>query len=79
MQPVIASAPGNDLHDAYLEYLRRTGRRSQAYCWAARVYIGSWQDPQRWAAEPLEVRLSAGSSTPPNNTFMMLHRVLRPG
>jgi integrase len=79
MPPVTASAPSNDLHAAYLDYLQRTGRGSQAYFWAARVFFGRWPDPQRWAAEPLEVRLSAGTSTRPVITFLMLHRVLRPG
>jgi len=32
-----------------------------------------------WAAEPLEVRLSAGSAHRPLITFLMLHAHLRPG
>ena len=79
MPPVTASAPSNDLHAAYLDNLERTGRGNQAYYWAARVFFGRWPDPQRWAAEPLEARLSAGTSTRPVITFLMLHRVLRPG
>ena len=79
MPPVTASAPGNSLHAAYLDHLERTGRGSQTYSWAARVFFGRWPDPQRWAAEPLKVRLSAGASTRPVITFLMLHRVLRPG
>ncbi|MBO0856073.1 MAG: tyrosine-type recombinase/integrase [Nocardia sp.] len=79
MPPVTASAPSADLHSAYLDYLRRTGRGNTAYWQAARVFFRRWPDPRRWADEPLEVRLSAGSATRPIITFLMLHRVLQPG
>jgi hypothetical protein len=74
-----ASAPSTDLHAAYLDYLRRTGRGNPTYSWAARVFFARWPDPRRWAAEPLATRLSAGSSTRPIITFLMLHRALHPG
>ena len=79
MPPVTACAPSPDPHAAYLAYLERTGRGNAAYWRAARVFFGRWPDPQAWAAEPLEVRLSAGSSTRPVITFVMLHQMLRPG
>jgi integrase len=79
MPPVTASAPSNDLHAAYLDYLQRTGRGNHAYFWASRVFFARWPDPRRWAAEPLDVRLSAGSTTRPVITFLMLHRVIQPG
>jgi integrase len=74
-----ASAPSDELHAAYLEYLERTGRGNSAYWSAARSFFKRWPDPQRWAAEPLEVRLSANSATRPLITFLMLHGGLRPG
>jgi hypothetical protein len=74
-----APSPSRDLHAAYLDYLHRSGRGNAAYSWAARVFFRRWPDPRRWAAEPLDVRLSAGSSTRPIITFLMLHRALRPG
>jgi hypothetical protein len=79
MPPVTASAPSTDLPTAYLDYLRRTGRGNTAYSQAARVFFRRWPDPRQWADEPLETRLSAGSATRPIITFLMLHRVLRPG
>jgi integrase len=84
MPPVTASAPSaeprtGDLHGAYLDYLARSGRGNTAYWQAARVFFRRWPDPRRWADEPLEVRLSAGSATRPILTFLMLHQVLRPG
>lgn len=81
MPLAIASAPNpsNDLHIAYLDYLQQTGRGNAAYSWAARVFFGRWPDPRGWVAESLETRLSAGSSTRPIITFLMLHRVLQPG
>ena len=52
-----------DWHAAYLAHLARTGRGNTAYWQAARAFFRRWPDPQAWAAEPLEVRLSAGSAT----------------
>ena len=43
------------------------------------MFFRRWPDPQRWAEQPLTARLSAGSATRPIITFLMLHRVLRPG
>jgi integrase len=79
MQPATACDPSPDPHAAYLDYLAATGRASHPYRWAARVFFGRWPDPQAWAAEPLPARLSASSSTRPLITFLMLHRMLRPG
>jgi integrase len=79
MPLAIGSVPNDDLQAAYLDHLRRTGRGNAAYSWAARVFFGRWPDPRRWAAEPLQTRLSAGSSTRPIITFLMLHRALQPG
>ncbi|MCX2750449.1 tyrosine-type recombinase/integrase [Arthrobacter sp. MI7-26] len=79
MPPAIASVPSTDPHTAYLDYLRRTGRGNTAYSSAARTFFKRWPDPQQWAAEPLQVRLSAGSATRPIITFLMLHQGLRPG
>jgi hypothetical protein len=64
---------------AYLDYLRRTGRGNTAYSSAARTFFNRWPNPRQWAAEPLQVRLSAGAATLPIITFLMLHQGLRPG
>lgn len=76
-----ASAPNasTDLHAAYLDYLRCTGRGNSAYWRAARAFFARWPDPRAWTAEPLEVRLSAGTATRPIITFLMLHQALQPG
>lgn len=79
MPLAIASVPSSDLHTAYLHCLQRTGRGNTAYSSAARTFFTRWPDPQQWAAEPLQVRLSAGSATRPIITFLMLHGGLRPG
>lgn len=82
MPPVTAYAPardGRDLHDAYLGYLERTGRGNTSYLQAARSFFRRWPHPDAWAAEPLQVRLSANSATRPLITFLMLHGRLRPG
>jgi integrase len=74
-----APRPSDDLHAAYLDYLHRSGRGNPAYSWAARVFFRRWPDPRAWASQPLQARLSAGSSTRPIITFLMLHRALQPG
>lgn len=79
MPLVITSVPSTDLHAAYLDHLGRTGRGNTAYWQAARTFFKRWPDPAAWAAEPLEVRLSASSATRPIITFLMLHHRLRPG
>src|SRR5918996_4879815 len=85
MPLALASAPSplrgprNELHVAYLDYLRRSGRGNPAYSRAAQAFFWRWPDPRYWAAQPLQARLSAGSSTRPIITFLMLHRALRPG
>jgi len=65
MQPVTAYAPSPDPHAAYLDYLAATGRGSQPYRWAARVFFGHWPDPQAWAAQSLPARLAEGRQAHP--------------
>ncbi|RVX41879.1 site-specific recombinase XerD [Nonomuraea polychroma] len=79
MPHAAASAPSNSLHADYLDYLQRTGRGNRPYQQAARVFFERWPGPGCWAAEPLEIRLSADAHTRPIITFLMLHRGLRPG
>lgn len=63
----------------YLTYLESTGRGNVSYVRAVRAFFARWPDPSAWAAEPLEVRLSADSATRPIITWLMLHRGLAPG
>jgi integrase len=82
MRLVTVYVPGADprpLLAAYRRHLERTGRGNASYAWADRDFFSRWPDPAMWAAEPLEVRLSAGSATRPLITFLMLHGHLRPG
>lgn len=68
-----------DIYHRYLAELARSGRGSAPYYSSARTFMQQWPHPQDWAHEPLEVRLSANSSTRPFITFLMLHNLLRPG
>lgn len=82
MRLVTVYAPGADprpLLAAYRTHLERTGRGNASYWWAARDFFSRWPDPAMWAAEPLEVRLSASSAHRPVITFLMIHGHLRPG
>ena len=82
MRLVTVYAPGADprpLLAAYRAHLERTGRGNASYWWAARDFFSRWPDPAMWAAEPLEVRLSASSAHRPVITFLMIHGHLRPG
>ncbi|MEV0699683.1 hypothetical protein AB0I53_17500 [Saccharopolyspora sp. NPDC050389] len=58
MPLAIASAPSDDLHAAYLDYLQLTGRGNAAYARAARMFFQCWPDPRQWAGQPLKTRLS---------------------
>jgi integrase len=82
MRLVTVYAPGADprpLLAAYRAHLDRTGRGNASYWWAARDFFSRWPDPAMWAAEPLEVRLSASCAHRPVITFLMIHGHLRPG
>src|SRR6202042_3814546 len=82
MRLVTVYAPGADprpLLAAYREHLKRTGRGNASYWRAARDFFSRWPDPAMWAAEPLDLRLSASSAHRPLITFLMLHGHLRPG
>ncbi|GGL10340.1 hypothetical protein [Nocardia jinanensis] len=74
-----ARSDADDIHHTYLAELARTGRGSAPYYSSARTFLQHWPNPQDWASEPLELRLSANSSTRPFVTFLMLHDYLRPG
>jgi hypothetical protein len=82
MRLVTVYVPGADprpLLAAYRQHLERTGRGNTAYWQAARGFFSRWPDPAIWAAEPLDVRLSASPPARPLITFLLLHGHLRPG
>src|SRR5439155_11846829 len=60
MQPATASAraPEPDLLQAYLAWLRASGRSVQNYVASARRFFARWPHPQTWACESLHVRLT---------------------
>ena len=74
MPPATASAPssaparplprGRELLDGYRAALAGRGAGNRSFLGAARVFLARWPDPQRWAEQPLPVRLSAGPSHP---------------
>ena len=74
-----ASVLTTDWHAGYLNYLEQTDRGNSAYWWAARRFFRRWPQPQRWAEQPLQKRLSTDSPTRPIITFLMLQGALRPG
>jgi hypothetical protein len=89
MPPATASAPnspppwpvpaGHELLEGYRAVLAARGGGNPSFLGAARVFLARWPDPQRWAAQPLPVRLSAGPSTRPLLNYLMLAGSLRPG
>jgi len=68
-----------DLYDAYLEWLARRRVGNPTFRSGARSFLARFPEPQRWADEPLEKRLSLGTQTRPFLNFMMLHGHLHPG
>jgi len=81
MPPVLAYAPAPevDLLAAYDEHCNRLGLISVNLRSAARTFVRRWPDPQRWAGEPLEVRLTVSHPTRSFVMFLMLAGHLRPG
>ena len=81
MPPVLAYAPVPevDLLAAYDEHCGRLGLISVNLGSAARTFLRRWPDPQRWAGEPLEARLTVSHPTRSFVTFLMLAGYLRPG
>jgi integrase len=71
--------PAEVLFDLYVDHLAATGRGSRAYDLAARSFLERWPNPQRWAAEPLQVRLSLPPSATSLVMFAMTRRWLHPG
>ncbi|MDT5047451.1 MAG: hypothetical protein QOG75_3325 [Mycobacterium sp.] len=74
-----APAPEVDLLAAYSEHCDRLGLISVNLDSAARTFLRRWPDPQRWAGEPLEVRLTVSHPTRSFVMFLMLAGHLRPG
>lgn len=81
MPPVLAYAPAPevDLLAAYDEHCDRLGLISVNLRSAARTFLRRFPDPQRWAGEPLEVRLTVSHPTRSFVMFLMLAGHLRPG
>jgi len=81
MPPVLtyARVPEVDLLAAYDEHCGRLGLISVNLGSAARTFLRRWPDPQRWAGEPLETRLTVSHPTRSFVTFLMLAGYLRPG
>ncbi|GJO01832.1 Tyrosine recombinase XerD [Mycobacterium marinum] len=80
MPPVLAYAPVPevDLLAAYDEHCTRLGLISVNLGSAARTFLRRWPDPQAWAGEPLEARLTVSHPTRSFVTFLMLAGHLRP-
>jgi integrase len=75
-----AHAPGAAaLVAAYDRWLEADGRGSRCYHDGAWAFLGRWNDPVAYAAEPLAVQLAVGSAQRPFVTFLMLTGRLRPG
>jgi integrase len=81
MPPVLAYArvPEVDLLAAYDDHRGRLGLISVNLGSAARTFLRRWPDPQAWAGEPLEARLTVSHPTRSFVTLLMLGGYLRPG
>ena len=75
-----ARAPEPDLLQAYLAWLRASGRKVQCYVACAQRFFARWPDPQAWASEALDVRLATttGNQMALLN-FLLYQGHLRPG
>lgn len=68
-----------DLVVEFESWLAADGRGSRCYRDAAWAFLGRWNDPAAFAAEPLERQLALISSQRSFVTFLMLTGRLRPG
>ena len=75
---VAAESPAQVLA-AYHAHHGRTGRGNTAFTYYARVFLQRWPDVRAWAAEPLQVQLSANTSTRPFITFLLVTGRVHPG
>lgn len=64
---------------AYDRWLDADGRGSRCYRDAAWAFLGHWNDPAAFTAEPLSCQLALAASQRPFVTFLMLTGRLRPG
>jgi integrase len=64
---------------AYDRWLEADGRGSRCYLDGGWAFLGRWDDPAGFAAEPLAVQLALGPAQRPFVTFLMLTGRLRPG
>ena len=60
-------------------WLEAGGQGSRCYRDGAWAFLGRWNEPAGFAAEPLAVQLALGSAQRPFVTFLMLTGRLRPG
>lgn len=77
--PEAPPPPPAELLAAWRAHQRSTGRGNPAADWAARTFLDRWPDPQAWAGQPLEARLSLPPSTMSLIMFLMVRGWLRPG
>jgi len=75
-----ARVPEPDLLQAYLAWLKASGRAVRCYVAPAQRFFAQWPDPQAWASEPLDVRLgtTAGNRLALLN-FLLYQGHVRPG
>jgi len=78
-RPEPAAPPAGVLFACYVEHQRATGRGNRTAERAARLFLERWPNPQAWADEPLDVRLSLPPSTMSLVMFAMTRGCLAPG
>ncbi len=79
LRPEPATPPAEVLFACYVDHQRATGRGNRTAERAARLFLERWPDPQAWADEPLDVRLSLPPSTMSLVMFAMTRGWLAPG
>ncbi len=79
-EPATRPLPAADeLLAAWRHHQQATRRGNPASDWAARSFLGAWPNPQAWADQPLDARLTLAPSTMSLLMFLMTHGWLRPG
>ena len=74
-----AERPAGDLLAEYAAHLRRTGRGHHRSEENARRFLKRWPEPQRWAEQPLALRLRVDKNASSFLAFLLFHGHLHPG
>ncbi|MDA8316977.1 MAG: tyrosine-type recombinase/integrase [Actinomycetota bacterium] len=79
LSKVAVPAEAAHLYEAYLAWSSSRGVGNKTFDSASRTFLVRFPDPEKWASQPLEVRLRANGALRPFLNFCMFFGHLHPG